>query len=635
MAGVKVGIQRATVPSSTGLFDITIAGFGTPKAAIFLYYRDTGAAGSPNRQDIYMGYGFTDGVSQHASMASWNDNAASSAGRRAQSGSKVAVLEQSGANDVAFSSWITDGVRLAVNNGGALSGCHLDVVFFTGDDVQAAAGTLQTAGTVGATSSVTGLPFQPELIFGATAGINNTTNQSNGIISFGVAYDDPVAGIVQAMLGRGTASNRTGVMRRSDGLVGQPFTTGTALWRGEVTAFNPDGFDLTIRDQASGTDFIGYLCLNLGGKGVKLEPNYDTPISLGPATVPASFTPQFFMGHFSRRTTPANISDTASPDGEAIGHALVDQSQELYNQTQFDDNVATTVLQVIRSDKALRLFTDLTNDTTPNDDVLAEAAFSSFGPAGTVLDYTTASGGGPGESYYGWTLQIEQDQAAGNFADTAAAADSWFGNMDTTEAFADGLNAGESKNGSSIISAMVVEGKAAGSVVTYEAQLNGTIGEGQAAGEPWSASAQLTLLFQEHPLAGDATWAAAEIQVVISESTLAGEMPAGSNLVLAQIIEDSLTGQVFIGPATYDVRISEGAVASDASTRFQTLLARVLETSLAGESQTAITVVLEFVRIANVVGATSRVSGVTGPAARVNEAMGRMSEITNLQGATP
>jgi len=635
MADVKVGIQRATVPSSTGLFDITIAGFGTPKAAIFLYYRDTGATGSPNRQDIYMGYGFTDGLGQHASMASWNDNATSSAGRRAQSGSKVAILEQSGANDVAFSTWITDGVRLAVSNGAALSGCRLDVVFFTGDNVQAAAGTLQTAGAVGAASSVAGLPFQPELIFGATAGINNTTNQTNGIISFGVAYDDPVAGIVQAMLGRGTASNRTGVMRRSDGLVGQPFTTGTALWRGEVTAFNPDGFDLTIRDQASGTDFIGYLCLNLGGKGVKLEPNYGTPISLGPATVPASFTPQFFMGHFSRRTTPANVSETASPDGEAIGHALVDQSQELYNQTQFDDNVATTVLQVLRSDKTLRLFTDLTNDTTPNDDVLAEAVFSSFTPAGTELDYTTVSGGVAGESYYGWTLQIEQDQAAGNVADTATAADNWSGNVTTSESLDDGLRAGETKEGSAIVTATVVEGKVAGSVAVYEAQLYGSISEGQAASEAWSANAELTLSFQGGLHAGDATWAAAEVHVAISESTLAGDLPAGSNLVLAQIIEDALAGQLAIGTVTYQVEISDGAAASDASTRFQTLLAQVLETSLAGESQTAITVVLDFVRIANVVGATSRINGLTGAASRANKPLGRRSQVTNLQGVTP
>lgn len=229
------------------------------------------------------------------------------------------------------------------------------------------------------------------------------------------------------------------------------------------------------------------MCLNLGGKGVKLEPNYGTPISLGPATVPASFTPQFFMGHFSRRTTPANISDTASPDGEAIGHALVDQSQELYNQTQFNDNVATTVLRVLRSDKALRLFTDLTDDTTPNDDVLAEAAFSSFTPAGTVLDYTIVSGGGAGASYYGWTLQIEQNQAEGDVADTAAAADKWSGNVDTTESFADGLNAGDTKEGSTVVSATVVEGKVAGSMVTYEAQLHASVSEGQAAGEAWSA----------------------------------------------------------------------------------------------------------------------------------------------------
>jgi hypothetical protein len=49
------------------------------------------------------------------------------------------------------------------------------------------------------------------------------------------------------------------------------------------------------------------------------------------------------------------------------------------------------------------------------------------------------------------------------------------------------------------------------------------------------------------------------------------------------------------------VRVSDGAAASDSSTRFQTLLAHVLENSLASDSKTAITVVLDFVRIRNVV----------------------------------
>ena len=35
--------------------------------------------------------------------------------------------------------------------------------------------------------------------------------------------------------------------------------------------------------------------------------------------------------------------------------------------------------------------------------------------------------------------QIEQDQAVGNVADGAAAADDFVGNVDTTESFADGL----------------------------------------------------------------------------------------------------------------------------------------------------------------------------------------------------
>ena len=96
-----------------------------------------------------------------------------------------------------------------------------------------------------------------------------------------------------------------------------------------------------------------------------------------------------------------------------------------------------------------------------------------------------------------------------------------------------------------------------------------------------------------------------------------------------------LPGQLVSGPVTYDVRISDGAVTSDSTTRFQTLLAQVLENSLAVESQTAITVVLDFVRIAHVVGATSSIKPLTGAATRVNKSVGRVSQVTNLQGVTP
>ena len=44
MSDVKIAVQRTTLPTSTGTHDITVSGFGTPKAAIFVFFRDTGTA---------------------------------------------------------------------------------------------------------------------------------------------------------------------------------------------------------------------------------------------------------------------------------------------------------------------------------------------------------------------------------------------------------------------------------------------------------------------------------------------------------------------------------------------------------------------------------------------------------------
>ena len=412
MADVSVVVQRTTLPTSTGTHDVTVSGLGTAKAAIFIFYKDTGSAGTANQQDAVCGYGFTDGTNHYSVYGDWLNGTSSHNGERAQSTSYVALLEETAANNAAFNSWITDGVRLDVTNGSSIAGCHLDVVLFSGGDVNAAAGNFAVPGSSGSTRSVTGLSFAPNLVFAATAGIPTGTNQSHSVVSFGCAHDS-AGGIVQSVLSRGAANNtkNLGVVRRNDGFCAQAFTQGTP-WRQEVTSFNADGFTVTERDSNAGSDDVGFLAVDLGSHGVVLEPNYGTPTSTGTDTISSSFTPGFLLGVFSRRTSSANLTSTNSNDGEVIGHSLIDKSQSIYSQTQVDrGNSSTTVCAAYRSTgttQSLRLFTDKTVNNVFDDNLLSQATFDSFSASGTVFDYSSVSGGGSGQSYYGWVLQIEE-----------------------------------------------------------------------------------------------------------------------------------------------------------------------------------------------------------------------------------
>ena len=179
-----------------------------------------------------------------------------------------------------------------------------------------------------------------------------------------------------------------------------------------------------------------------------------------PAAVPVQFTSQV-RGHRIQRFSPKEIDQVV----------------------------------VLRVNKALSLFTDLTADTTPDHDVLAEATFSSFSSAGTVLDFTTVSGGDAGQSYYGWTLQIEQDQnqIEASVTDQAEGGDSWSACEETTQSIVDGVEGGDDHSGSSVVAATLFEGSVAGDTVSFDVLLLGTITEGEAAGETWAEAAELSL----------------------------------------------------------------------------------------------------------------------------------------------
>ena len=424
MSNVNVAVQRTTLPTSTGTHDVTISGFGTPKAAIFIYYRDTGTAGTANKQNVEQGYGFTDGTNDFAAYTDWLDGQANGwhQGKRSQSASHCVILDRTNANNCTFNSWITDGVRLNVTNGSSLSGCHVDVVLFGGSDLSAAAGYYETPGGVGNTRTISGLSFQPNLVFGTCAGINNANNMDWSVLSFGCAHDNGTT-IDHAVIARGAKNNtdNLGWVQDNDGFIAQAFTQGGANWVHKITSITSDGFVVTESDASSyssvnyggsgGNDDAGYLALDIGSLNAKLTPSYGTPNSTGLDTITTTFTPQALIGMTTRHTSPSNLSSTDTFYAESWGNVIIDANQSFYNQNIVDRNTSTSVTGTYRSSGtalSLYVWADTTTNTALDVTVYAEADFDSFSSTGTVLDYSTADAS---NSAYGWVLQIEEGAA--------------------------------------------------------------------------------------------------------------------------------------------------------------------------------------------------------------------------------
>lgn len=425
MSDVNVAVQRTTLPTSTGTHDITVSGFGTPKAAIFIYYRDTGTAGTANKQNTEQGYGFTDGTNDFAAFSDWLDGQANGyhQGKRSQSASHCVILDRTNANNCTFNSWITDGVRLNVTNGSSLSGCHVDVVLFGGSDLSAAVGYYECPGGIGNMRTISGLSFQPNLVFGTTAGINNSNNQNNSMLSFGCAHDNGTS-VDHAVIARGalTTTDNLGWVQDNDGFIAQAFTQGGANWVHKITSITSDGFVVTESDASSyssanyggsgGNDDAGYLALDIGTLNAKLTPSYGTPTSTGLDTITTTFTPQALIGMTTRHTSSSNLSSTDTYHAESWGNVIIDASQSFYNQNIADRNTSTSVAGTYRSSGtalSLYVWADVTTNTALDVTVYAEADFDSFSATGTVLDYSTANAS---NSAYGWMLQIEESSSS-------------------------------------------------------------------------------------------------------------------------------------------------------------------------------------------------------------------------------
>jgi len=384
--GISIEVTRVACNTSTGDQDITITGFGTPKAALFI-------ASSPIADDTptanaVTSVGSTDGTTQAvASGYSEDALAASNARRRGTTDEVVLILDPAAENvdgEANFKEWITDGVRITWGN--APSVAHiLTVVLFGGSDLSAKSGNF-TATSDPATTDVD-CGFTPDLAF---------------FYGNGTSLDDSDSASYPVNLG--FASNATPIVNRAastavadattSGVVSRAYyedkcvanlspanqTLHRSLYVSDFLSGVTDGFEITHNVEAPSNLVSAFLALSFGGKAAFSVGTMDTPTSTGNhAQEDPEFQPQFVMMLIGFRT------NTGVAIGGGFGFSIFTESAESSVAVASENAVGTM------NDQSL---TDAVAVNLPEQDgtVGYEAAFVSMDASGWTLNFTAVPG---------------------------------------------------------------------------------------------------------------------------------------------------------------------------------------------------------------------------------------------------
>jgi hypothetical protein len=353
--GFDIRIVRAAVRATTGTQDFTVSGFGTPKAALFIY--SDGETNGVINTDIRFSMGATDGTRQRMVYTESNDGSAATSIERGAFTNRV-FDRGSSTESGAFNSWITDGVRLDITQ---VSGFQklLTVVLFTGSDLSARVDDV-TFSTQNTLVQYTTMGFEADLLltFGAGRTFANA-NDGYGHFSLGAVHNtgsgETQRGIIAAEAG-GQASGEPYMRLETDSAGGQVnHATGAITWSADFSNFGSTGFHCHARDGASGGDEIGFLALAFNSTARIYLDTVDSPTtsSLNSNTSPG-FDPVFSWSYL----TGLEAIDTSATDSTAgvFGVHVYDGTNQYSTVTAREDNAGTTNTESLADDSLVLHF---------------------------------------------------------------------------------------------------------------------------------------------------------------------------------------------------------------------------------------------------------------------------------------
>lgn len=231
-----------TTPSATGNQTVTGVGF-EPKAVMFEAVPRTDENVGSHASHFF---GFSDGSNHRSLTVESEDGANDTSRNQRNSAIYLMTYDDTVVARATVGSFNSDGFVL--NYTVANSGYVIHYVAFGGDDLNAVVGT----GTVSA-GSVSGLSFEPDLVFLGTVGVTFEGGDTNGIIDFGVinSSNQWYAGATH-----GTNNLTKSSVITDDGCLAQTHAD-TATWQMTSCTTTSSGFSWS----GTNTDQFGYLAL--------------------------------------------------------------------------------------------------------------------------------------------------------------------------------------------------------------------------------------------------------------------------------------------------------------------------------------------------------------------------------------
>lgn len=395
-----VEVTRVALNTSTGNQDITISGFGTPSAAIFIY--TNALTDDTVIDDAVLGVGFAGGGGENTCCIRDEHNQGTTNTSRAHSASAVISLPAAtGASEdigASFVAWITDGVRINVDNAGAA--ILVTCIFFSGTE-NAYAGTKDDLGTGTGAIDITDPGFEPDLVLMTTVGDAATppSQASNAILSFGAGLNDGSAtqrNVMYSSVDNNTNTTLTAYIG-NDSIVGQ-LHNGALTWDAVIGGFDGSGFSITP-NASSGSDIIHYLALKFpAGTNLALFDSNWPSAGNKNETAPG-FEPAFGLVCGVDYTNGGRNSPVSSSSVLADMHIAAFTASSIYtNSISGDDALSTVSNTSSLSADRLRLLGHAGGDRV----VASSYAFDASGwdftistnPAQNVLTWGLAIGAG-------------------------------------------------------------------------------------------------------------------------------------------------------------------------------------------------------------------------------------------------
>lgn len=385
---VRFAIVNAVAPKAITNQVFESAGFGTPKAAIFLYGGGEVDDTPINHARIAMSV--TDGTSHYTMMTRYrNGNAASDTDYIGATNLIWQMNETGTLNEgiAQFKAWTANGIEIDWTTIIQEDAFKITCVLIGGDDVTAKVGAFQTSGTINGTVSPT-VGFPPQLLW--TLNLENVgftaSDQTTSRVGWGLAAK--VEGVIQerSIFHRETNNaNPTAVyMNNSTNYIWDVMGITENACEYEITDMGATTFSVISRDLGT-VNWIAYLALNVGDRKFNVG-TWTTPTSTGSSSVVGlGFKPQLVwtittfhevLGNFGQivENSLAGTYGMGAFTGSAIG----------YHTVQTADNVTPADTQSVFSQSKLTLPTH-TGTTGIN------ATFTSLDSGGWTWNFTNAT----------------------------------------------------------------------------------------------------------------------------------------------------------------------------------------------------------------------------------------------------